>query len=285
MGRPRNLGGAFRCDHPARRPGYGDLDRGFHGFIKSDFATVGSHDDDLGAYAVFVEFTAHAAKLSFDHGLDESIADRGGGTEMFLPLRQHLIGDRDGNIWDLLREDRLYALLVARRQIGMEQHHGDRVDCAAGLDGLGERANLGFVERLDGLARRPNAFVDLEGIAALHERLRLHPGEVIVVPAVATSDEGNVPEAAGRNVCDRRALALEQRVGGDRGAESNAADSVGRAEGPEAGHDPFHGILWRRQVLPGPESLAVFVVGDEVRECPPDVNAQTITHPIGSPIP
>src|SRR6202042_1443087 len=167
----------------------------------------------------------------------------------------------------------------------MEQHDGDRVDLAARLDLARERANLGFVERLDGLARRPNAFFNLEGMAPLHERLRLHPSQVVVVSPVPASDERHILETTGRHISDRGALTLEQGVGGDCRAESYSADGVDRAKAPEAGHNAFHGILWRRQVLPGLESLAVFVVGDEVSKRPPDVDTQTITHEIGSPIP
>ncbi len=204
---------------------------------------------------------------------------------MLLPLRQHVIRDRDRNVRDLLGEDRLYALLMVRYEIGVEQHHGDRIDLAADLDLARERADFAFVEPLDGLARRPDALIDLEGVPPPHKWLRFHPGQVVVVPAIAPPDERHVLEAAGRHIGDRRALALEQGVGGDRGAESHPADAVDRAEGLEAGHDPFDRILGRRQVFPRLESLAVLVVGDEVRERTPDIDAQTVTHGIGSLLP
>ena len=77
------------------------------------------------------------------------------------------------------------------------------------------------------IARRTDALVDLEGMAPLHERFRLHPGEVVMVLAVAAADEGHVAEALGRDIGDRRALALQQGIGGDCRAKPDAGDGVG----------------------------------------------------------
>ena len=68
---------------------------------------------------------------------------------MLLPLRQHLVRDRDRDVGRAFGEDLLDQKLVLRRQIGVHQHHGDGFDLAFGDHFVGYRADLRLVELLD----------------------------------------------------------------------------------------------------------------------------------------
>ena len=140
---------------------------------------------------------------------------------MLLPLRQHFVGDRNRHVGRALGKDLLDQKLVLGRQIGVHQHHGDGFDLAIGDHLVRDRPDLRLIELLDDRARRANSFVDLQCVAALDERLRLDPGEIVMVAAVAAADERNVAEAARRQVSDHRAFAFEQRVGRDGRAEAD----------------------------------------------------------------
>ena len=84
---------------------------------------------------------------------------------MLLPLRQNLIGDRHRHTGQALPEDRLDALFVHRREIGVQQHDGDGLDFAFGGQFVGESGDLRLVQRFDDITGRTDAFVDFESVA------------------------------------------------------------------------------------------------------------------------
>ena len=164
---------------------------------------------------------------------------------MFLPLRQHFVGDRDRNVRCTLGKDFFDQKLVLRRQIRVHQNDRNRLDLPIRGKGVGQSANLRLVQFLDDAAGRPDAFVYLECVPALDERLRLHPGEIIVIAAIAATDERHVAKAARRQIADHCAFAFEQRIRRDRRTEADRANLVGGAERLEASHHALDRILRR----------------------------------------
>ena len=111
--------------------------------------------------------------------------------------------------------------------------------------GVGQGADLRLVQFLEDAAGWPDAFVYFECVAALDEGLGLHPGEIIVIAAIAATDERYVAKAARRQIADHRALAFEQRIRRDRCTKADRANLVGGAERLEASHHALDRILRR----------------------------------------
>ena len=105
-----------------------------------------------------------------------------------------------------------------------------------GLDLLGEEAverslHLGRVERLEHRAVGIDALVDLHAEIALHQRHGLLPREIVELGHSDPPDLEDVAESGGRDKAGPRALELEDRVGGDRGAVQH----LGEIASAEAG--------------------------------------------------
>ena len=95
--------------------------------------------------------------------------------------------------------------------------------------------------------------------------------------AIAALDEGHVAEAAGREIADLRTLALEDGVGGDRGAQAQVPDLGAVVDAGQPLEDAVGRIARRRQVLPHRDRPGVAIEGDEVGEGAADVDADQIT--------
>ena len=195
---------------------------------------------------------------------------------MLLPLRQHVIGNRHRNARQMLGKNRLHAALMHRRQVRVQQHHRHRAHFAFRTQPLRQSRHLRFIERVDDFPRSADALIDFIGMAALHERLRLHPLQVVMVLAVAAANERNVAEAARGDIRHAGTLALQQRVGGHRGADADGADGVNLPESLQAGHDRFNRIMRRREVLPDFQRAPGFVIGHEIGEGAANIHAKPV---------
>ena len=84
-------------------------------------------------------------------------------------------------------------------------------------------------------------------------------------------------KAARGEIGDLSALALQDRVGGDGGAEPEVADRGGVLDASETLQDAVGRIARRRQVLPDIDRAALAVIGDEIRERAADVDPHQVT--------
>ena len=210
------------------------------------------------------------------HRLDIGVGDGGRRALVLLPLGQHVVGDGDRDVPQLLLQYLLGAALMVRRHVGEQEVHGHRLDGAVLPDRARHRAHAVLVERHVDRAVGHDPLADLVAVAALDQRLRLDPGDVVVAAPVAPLDEGDVAKALGRHVGDGGALALEDRVGRHRGAEPDVADVRRRSEAPEAAEDAFVGIVGRRQDLPDIDRPGLRIVAHEVRERAADIDTDQI---------
>ena len=259
--------GGARDRHLDRRP----LRR-----LEGHLAAVGLDDDGLVGDAVLLEALAQVRDLAVHHRLDIGVGDGGGGALVLLPLRQHVVGDRDRDIRQLRLQDLLGAPLMVRRHVGEQEVHGHRLDGAVLPDRARHRADAVLVERHMNRAVGHDPLADLVAVAALDQRLRLDPGDVVVAAPVAPLDEGDVAKTLGRHIGDGGALALEDRVGRHRGAEPDVADVRRCLEAPETAEDAFVGVVGRRQDLPDIDRPGLRIVAHEIRERAADIDADQI---------
>jgi hypothetical protein len=106
---------------------------------------------------------------------------------------------------------------------------------------------LRLVERRYDFAIGAQPLVDLEAVAALGQRLRLHPTHVVVELAVAALDEEHIAVPLGRNVGNCGTGTLQQRIGGDSGAETNIGDVGLLSELLQSCHDAIDRVFRRGQ--------------------------------------
>ena len=270
-------------DHAAGGAGDRHLDRRALRRLQRHLAAVGLDDHGLVGDAAFLEALAQVRDLRVHHRLHVGVGDGGGRALVLLPLGQHVIRDGDRDVGQLLLQDLLGPALVLGAHVGEEEVHGHRLDGALLPDGLRDRAHALLVQRHVDRAVGHDALVDLVAVAALDQRLRLDPGDVVVAAPVAPLDEGDVAEALGRHVGDARALALEDGVGRHRGAEPDVADVRGRVEAPEAAENSFVGVVGRRQDLPDVDRPGFRIVAHEIRERAADIDADQIVRQQHSP--
>jgi hypothetical protein len=140
--------------------------------------------------------------------------------------------------------------------------------------GGGDRANGRFVQRDPDGAVDVDSLRDGETPASRNERHGLFDLEVVLVVAAFVGDLEDVAEAAGRHERRLRALALDQGVGGERGAmdEERQVREAQARFGQEGARSLDNGLLGRArrgQDLGGPPALTIF--DDDVGERSTDI--------------
>ena len=172
---------------------------------------------------------------------------------------------------------------MVRGHVGEQEVEGHRLDGAVLPDLLRDGADSVLVERHVYRTIGHDPLVHLVAVAALDQRLRLDPGDVVVAPPVAPLDEGDVAKALGRHVGHPGALALEDRVGRDRGPEPDVADVRRCLEAPEAAENAFVGVVRRGENLPHVDRPGLRIVAHEIRERAADVDTDQIVCQTHSP--
>jgi hypothetical protein len=145
------------------------------------------------------------------------------GPFIFLDLRQDLERDAERQARRRARDGLLQHQLVHRIGEGVDEAHRN------GFDLLGEQCvdgplRVGRMERALDLAAIIDAFVDHLAQIALDQRRRLGPGQVVELGHPQRADLKHVAEALGGDQPDPRALVLQDRIGGDRGAVADFLD-------------------------------------------------------------
>ena len=191
---------------------------------------------------------------------------------------KHGVGNRQCLFGKLLCQDIPDAQLVRRIEIGEQETHGDGFDLRDSRNLHRKAPHLRFVERRHHLSIGVDAFVELKAMPALDQRLRLHPAHVVVSLAVAALNEGHVTKAFGRHIGDDGALALQNGVGGDRRADAQIGDRIAIVVAREPGDDAGDRVGRRRQLLPDRDLPRLRIIGDEIRECPADIDTEHVAH-------
>ena len=169
----------------------------------------------------------HARQIAGHVRLDERIDQRRHRALVLAIFRQHVAGERKHRLGIFLGHDLGDAALVRRIGVGVDQTNADRAHALAAEErGGGARARL--VERAQFLALVIEPAADLAHEPQRHDAVRLHPevGVAIALGHRLTGDLQDMPEALGDDQPERVDLALQERVGGDRGAMGEARDCL-----------------------------------------------------------
>ncbi len=171
-------------------------------------------------------------------------------------------------------EQLLGAPLVRRIDVRVEKQDRNRLD--AELHELAaERGDLFILERVQGLAFRQHALVDLEAQRAFDQRHVLAEIEIVGVRPVDAADLVDVAEALRDDERGLGAGALQDGVDRDRRAmQEEARRRVVAAGLGDAGVDPLDQALRRGQHLAEREPAGLVVEHRDVREGAADVGGE-----------
>jgi hypothetical protein len=172
------------------------------------------------------------------------------------------VADRDLREADVAGELRPAAR--ARVAVGVHEHDRDGADAV--VEGLPQPARARRDRAALDRAVGAHALVDLDD--ALVEHLRLDDLRWRRCRPRLIADLERVAEAARDHQQRAVALALEQRVGGDRGAHLDRADAVGGIGSPAPGRAGRGCPAWRRRDRP-PGSPTGACGRDRRRACAP----------------
>ena len=250
----RALPGDVACeDGAAHRPGFdeanGEADR------RPDVgdAAAGEHDEERTVETGLAQASLQVAQVARHHRLNVGIGTGGRETLVLAHLRRDLGGKGDGEVRQRVLQDRAHTALVRRVDVGVQEADRRALDPLGGeLRGRG--FDRPFVEGQDRLARGVEPLGNGEAPLPRHQRHRLLHVDVVLLEAALRPHLDGIAEAFRRHQRGPCALALDQRVGGERGAVNNQCNVRGRdAAGVhrlrEGLAHPFLGRVGRRQHL------------------------------------
>ena len=185
----------------------------------------------------------HIGQIARHGGLDIGVGDGGGLALVFAHLRAHLAGERKIEGREAFGHHVGEAPLMGRVGIGVKQADGDAFHPHL-LDAVEPGRNPGLVQRHQHLAGGVDPLLHRPAQAARRQRRRAIGHDVVLVEAVFPGDGEAVAVALGDEQRRHRALALDQAVGGQRGAVEHQVDRRGFQPGlaqrrQGAGHEAF----------------------------------------------
>ena len=216
---PRRL---HRADHAACRPrqdGVLAVEQ-----MRRGQPARGLHEEEFGFACLGRERRGDPIDISSEQRREIGIDHGGVAAPDEFHQRAHLVTHRDLREAHFVGEARCLALMVWMR-ISMHEHDGDGVD-AVGARGVERGARGGKVERRLHAAVGAQALRHLGDACIEHRRLLYFAREDLWPRLIA--DLERVAEPFAHQQQDAIALALEQRIGGDRGAHLDAVDQLGR---------------------------------------------------------
>ena len=190
--------------------------------------------------------------------------------------------DIGGTFTDLVihdpRDGRADGTLVGGIGVGVQETDGEALDAI-----LHQRRH--FCERRVDIERDLDRAIGRETFRGLappwprHQRLRHLDEEVVQLVLALAADLQQVAEACGREQPGLGALALDQRIGEQRGGVDHAADLLGPRprllQHPSRSLDgAARRIVGRRALLPDDGAAVARIVDDEVGEGPSDIDAE-----------
>ena len=214
----RLFAGAHHADDAAGRAGQDGVLAAEAVRVGQAAARLHEHQADAG------QFAGHLVDVALEDGRQVGVDHRGVAARDVLDQRADLVRGRHLREADLAR-DAGGALLVAGGVPGVHEDDGHGADAAV-VGGLHVAAQRGFVQVADHFAVGRHALVGLDH--GLVEHFRQHHVAVEQARTVLVGDAQAIAETAGGHQQRAFALALEQRVGGDRGTHLDALDLLGR---------------------------------------------------------
>ena len=226
----RFAGEVGAADHPAGEAREQQLNRPLRRLRQAGGAAVRLEQRAGAAHAPLLQRVADAPAVAAQQRFQVGVGHGGAGTLVLAPQRRHPMreGNRDGGEAPL--QERAELQLMGRVEIGEQQTYRDRL--GASLRHLRcELLHGRRFEREQHLALGVDPFGHGETVAALDQRPRLEPLQVVLALAVDALDERDVLEPRRGHVQHLGPTPLQHRVGGHRGAVHDALDGGARHRG------------------------------------------------------
>ena len=258
----RDAGGE---DRAAGRPGFDEPHRKADGGLGGGDAAARGHQQHRAAEAGTRQFALELADVTAHQRLQVGVGAGRRETLVFAHFRRDVRRQRHGEIRQPPRDRRADPALVLR--IGEAVQKPDR----HGLDLLRNKClnragNAVVVERHQHRALGIDAFAHRQPQPARHQRRRQVDIEIVLLEAVFVADLDHVAKAFGGQQRGLGALALDQRIGGERGAVDDQAH-IGRRDagrGDHRMHDREHAVF--RRARRGQSLRGVALVADFERD-------------------
>ncbi len=180
-------------------------------------AAVRLHDQHVALVAGLAQARAQAAQVAAQHRAHVGVHHGGAEALVLLDLREHVRGERHVGVGQEAREQLPGLALVARIAVGVQVADRDRAD-ARRAQPADRRLRRGLRERRLHGAVEAHPLGHVEPPRARHQGHGRRHAEVVAVVLEALAHLDHVAVPRGGQHADLRALALEQRVGGHRGA-------------------------------------------------------------------
>ena len=239
-------------------------------------AAARGHQVDRLAEAELAQIALEPQQIARHEGTHVGVGDGRGGALVLARLRAGLARQRHTHARAHFGEDFADARLVRGIGVGMDQGHGDGLDIQL-RQPPGDAAHRRLVQRSPHGTVHVHALRHRETQLAWHQRPRLDDVDVVLVEAALVGDLDHVAEAVGGDQRRARPLALDNGVGGERGAVHEHADvtefQAGLGECAARALDHGHLRLARRGQQLGDEA-ALASEQHDVGEGPADVDGQ-----------
>ena len=277
------LAGPDAADDAGDRSGHEQVHGPRDGALGRRHAARGRHQVQLRPDVQLLELLLEPPDVARDLRPDVRVEAHGGEALVLAVLRQHLRGDGEKRLGELLADELGHALLVLRVEEREQEADGDRLDPRRlQLAHALPRALL--VERHEHGAVLQDPLGHRQPVAAPHDRVPL-PRQVLVVREVqrllVPCDVEDVAVALRRDQPDRRTAVLDHDVRRDRGPVEDLVERGRRlARLLRELADPLdralRGIVGRRRQLVDEDGAGGVVDVDEVREGAADVDSEAL---------
>ncbi len=208
---------------------------GPHSMIRTGCAMVVAASSMPPLDCMIISGVLHAPRAQPVHDLadvamhrrpDIGVDDRGAGALVLADLRQDLARQGDEGLRHRRAQPQAHLPLVIRVGMGMQKAHRHRLDLER-AQRVHDLAHLVRHQRDHDLAAGPDPFRDLEAQMARHQRRRLLPQRIVEPRHADPAQLQHVAKAAGGQQRAARALALQDRVGGDGAAMQHGIEAGG----------------------------------------------------------
>lgn len=180
-------------------------------------AATRRHQQHRAAEAGAGQFVLESAEIAAHQRLQISVGAGSRKPLVFAHLRRDVGRQRHSNVRQRPRDQLGCPALVLRICEAMQKADGNRLDLLL-LERLERPGDTRLVERHEHVALCIDALGDRQTQAPRHQRRRQVDVDIVLFEAVLVTDLDDVPKAFGCQKRGLRTLALDQRVGGERGA-------------------------------------------------------------------
>ena len=218
-----------RARHAPCRSRHQYAHRMFLGLGRRHQPAIRTQQRKLARHPALLQLVAQVRNIFADHRAHRGIGDGGQGALIFLHLGEHFVRERNRRLGHDFARKFADALLMRTINKGVDERDGNRLD-ALRFEMEQGAADSRLVERADFVACGIDSPANGHRILKRGERGWLGPDDPCRKPAgnERTRDLQDVLEPLGRDEPDACALALEHRIGRDRGAVEHIADRARR---------------------------------------------------------